>query len=224
MQGIKHFLIDEYHPETPYSVQDFLDQVTKITNDNKDQNYIICGGSAMYLKALLYGYKPLKRLPITKRPDGSNIELWEKLNAIDHDLAKKTPYQNKQRVQRYLELYEIYNEPPSTLFKSKSLDTEKYQVMGILIETSILKERINQRVDQMITAGLVDEVDYLMKKYSINSQGFQAIGYREPILYLKGNIDKETMTQLIKKNTYHYAKRQMTWFKAFDHVQWLSKK
>ena len=62
-----------------------------------------------------------------------------------------------------------------------------------------------------------------MKKYNINSQGFQAIGYREPILYLKGNINKETTDQLIK-NTYQYAKRQMTWFKAFDHVQWISKK
>ena len=151
MEGIKHFLIDQLHPETPYSVQDFIDQVNTITENDGHQNHIICGGSAMYLKALLYGYKPLKRLPIDQRPQGSDIELWEKLNAIDPLLAEKTPYQNKQRIQRYLELYEIYNAPPSTLFKSKKLDTEKYQVIGILIETSVLKERINKRVDQMIT-------------------------------------------------------------------------
>ncbi|MEK9726820.1 MAG: tRNA (adenosine(37)-N6)-dimethylallyltransferase MiaA [Candidatus Margulisiibacteriota bacterium] len=222
--GVTHFLIDELHPETPYSVQDFLIKVNSLYTERPSERFIICGGSAMYIKSLLYGYQPLKRLPSTQRPEGTPQHLWDQLHAIDPDLAQKTPYQNKQRVQRYLELYQIYGKPPSSLFKSSPMDSDNYQVMGILIENTILKDRINQRVDCMINKGLVDEVDYLMKKYDSNSQGFQAIGYKEPIAYLQGKISKDTMIQLIKKNSFQYAKRQMTWFRTFDNVHWIPKK
>ncbi|MGA0241999.1 MAG: tRNA (adenosine(37)-N6)-dimethylallyltransferase MiaA, partial [Candidatus Marinamargulisbacteria bacterium] len=208
-------------PDQPYSVQNFIDDVQMITSDHAHTPYIICGGSAMYLKALLYGYRPLKRRPIDQRPEGSPRELWTKLQHIDPDLANKTPYQNKQRVQRYLELYDIYKAPPSTLFQSTPLNIDKYTVIGISIENTDLKDRINQRVDTMLAKGLVDEVRELMKKYDEKTAGFQAIGYKETRQYLQGTITNQQMTDLIKKNTYQYARRQMTWFKAFDHVQWI---
>jgi tRNA dimethylallyltransferase len=221
MQGICHFLINQRSPDQPYSVQNFIDDVQMITSDHIHTPYIICGGSAMYLKALLYGYRPLKRRPIDQRPEGSPRELWTTLQRIDPDLANKTPYQNKQRVQRYLELYDIYKVPPSTLFQSTPLNTDKYTVIGISIENTELKDRINRRVDTMLAKGLVDEVRELMKKYDEKTPGFQAIGYKETRQYLQGTITTQQMTDLIKKNTYQYARRQMTWFKAFDHVQWI---
>ncbi len=222
MQGIQHHLIDTLHPETPYSVQMFLDDVHEILSQ-KNASFIICGGSAMYIKALLYGYQPLKRLPVDERPTGDPKTLWEELNQVDPALAEKTPFQNASRVQRYLELYKIYDVPPSTLFTSEPFDPSKYQVIGLSIEKETLKDRIHYRVNDMINKGLVDEVNYLMKKYDIKSPAFQAIGYKEVIHYFQKKFDKETMIQTIKKNTYQYAKRQMTWFRAFDHVQWITK-
>ena len=76
----------------------------------------------------------------------------------------------------------------------------------------------------MIQQGLVDEVRYLMEEYDINAQAFQGIGYKEVIQFLTDKINYNDMVHLIKKNSYQYARRQMTWFKAFDHVQWISKK
>ena len=222
MGSIKHYLINEKNPTEDYSVQEFIQSAEGIISNTN--NIIICGGSAMYLKALLYGYTPLKRLPPEDRPDGDPKDLWEQLNKIDPQIANKTPFQNKNRVQRYLELHKIYKQPPSTLFKSKQFDSKKFKVIGLLIENSVLKERISERVDGMIKQGLVDEVRYLMKKYYINIQAFQGIGYKEVIQFLLDKINYDDMVHLIKKNSYQYARRQMTWFKAFDHVQWISKK
>ncbi len=220
--GIPHHLIDFLHPESEYTVQVFLNHVNSLIEQHPEKAFIICGGSAMYIKALLYGYTPLKRLPVKDRPEGSPQELWDLLEKIDPELANKTPHQNKLRVQRYLELYEIYKTPPTKLFQSKPMDTSKYDVIGISIEKKALKERINHRVNTMIQRGLVDEVEYLMKKYDNNSPAFQAIGYKEVIQYFQKKLDKDTMIQTIKKNTLQYAKRQMTWFRTFEHVKWIS--
>ena len=219
--GIRHHLIDHISPMMAYSVQQFLNDVADIMATTSP-NIIICGGSAMYLKALLYGYQPLKRLPTHDRPRGTPESLWKRLHEVDPALANKTPYQNQSRVQRYLELYMIYNVPPSSLFSSQEFDSSKYQVIGISIEKEALKDQINQRVDDMIQKGLVDEVNYLMKKYGINAPAFKAIGYKEVIQYLSHSMDKDTMIHTIKQHTFQYAKRQMTWFKRFDHVQWVS--
>ena len=224
MCSIKHHLISEFSPESPYSVKQFIDNVSErvstIQSDKK--SVIICGGSAMYLRALLYGYSPLKRLPTTERPNGTNEELWNQLFKIDPPLANKTPKQNKQRVQRYLELFKIYKRPPSELFQSTKQISDKYKVIGISIEKDKLKEKINSRVEIMISEGLVDEVIQLMKKYNHNSPAFKAIGYKEVLQFLEGKITKETMINLIKKNTIQYAKKQMTWFKAFENVTWIN--
>ena len=220
MQGIQHHLIDHICPNQAYTVQDFIQDASKLIEQPESQ-FIICGGSAMYIRSLLYGYKPLKRLDENERPEGTMDELWGTLHEIDPVLAANTPKQNKRRVQRYLELYQIYRCAPSTLFKAEPFDPKKYQVIGISIEKQLLKQRINDRVDQMISNGLVDEVKYLMEKYDINSQAFNAIGYKETVLHIQGKLEINTMIDLIKKNSLQYAKRQMTWFRKFDHVEWI---
>ena len=89
MGSIKHYLINEKSPNEDYSVQEFIQSAERIMA--KNNNIIICGGSAMYLKALLYGYTPLKRLPPDERPDGEPKDLWNQLNAIDPELAYENP-------------------------------------------------------------------------------------------------------------------------------------
>jgi tRNA dimethylallyltransferase len=222
MNGSPHHLIGTQHPSEPYSVQEFIDNVAKLTTEiiNRQAVPIICGGSAMYLNALINGYQPLQRLPIDKRPEGSEDELWQQLQNIDPELAQKTPKQNKARVQRYLELYRIYGQKPSLLFKQAPSNAKNYNIYGISIEKDTLKDKINKRVDHMISIGLIDEVHTLMKKYNHNSPAFKAIGYKEVVQFIHKEISKETMTEKIKQNTQKYAKRQMTWFKRFDNVQW----
>ena len=224
MKEVPHHLINDRHPEHPYNVQLFLSDVHRCidTISSHHRPVIICGGTAMYLKALLYGYQPLQRLPTSEKPTGTHDQLWNQLNDIDPDLASKTPKQNKQRVQRYLELHMIYGVQPSSLFKQQPLDTDRYKVTGILIDNNNLKQKINRRVDQMISDGLIDEVEGLMKKYSLDSPPFKAIGYKEVVEYLQGGVSKESMIETIKTNTKRYAKKQMTWLRTFTHVEWIT--
>lgn len=223
MGGITHHLINELSPTEPYSIQQFLDRTkTAISNiQAQGKSVIICGGSALYIRALLYGYQPLKRLPKHERPTGSPMDLWNRLYTIDPDLAKKTPHQNKVRVQRYLELAIIYNKPPSTLFKQHDMDTKKYQVIGQMIDQSILRKRIRNRTEQMVMNGLIDEVSDLMKQYPIDCPAFTAIGYNDIAQCMTRGDATNTMIDIITKKTIHYAKRQRTWFNAFNHVQWM---
>lgn len=220
MAGVPHYLVSERHPEIPYCVDEFIKNVANIMRDHPDQPVIICGGSAMYLKALLYSYRPLKRCPAHQRPQGTPNELWHQLHAIDPVLAQKTHPNNKRRVQRYLELAILYDRPPSELFESTPINPHQYDIIGISVERSTLKTMINHRIDGMIQDGLVDEVRELMKRYSIDSPAFHAIGYRDVVAYLNQTITKDKMIDSIKTTTYRYAKRQMTWFRTFDHVHW----
>ncbi len=222
MDGVPHYLIHSQCPTIPYSVHTFLENVRNILHDNPQVPFIICGGSALYIRSLLYGYTPLKRLPVSERPVGDPASLWHRLNTIDPLLAAKTPYQNVGRVQRYLELHTIYNCPPSQLFTATPQDTDRFHVIGRFLSSATLKQRINDRVNAMIANGFIDEVRYLMEKYSLMSPAFSAIGYRDIIHYLQGSLSRETAIDAIKRRSYAYAKRQMTWFKAFDNVEWHS--
>ncbi len=216
-QNIPHHLLDYVAPTESYSVQRFLEDANDAINDiqSRGKSVIICGGTAMYLKALLYGYKPLKRLPESQRPTGTQHELWAALNTIDPLLAKKTPEQNIRRVQRYLELYDIYKVPPSSLFESKPLDQSMFKVLAINIDKSTLRMKIKNRVDQMMEHGWIKEVTQLMNTYSVDVPAFKAIGYVDVAHYINGQVSYSAMCDIIYKKTMNYAKRQMTWFKTF---------
>jgi len=154
----------------------------------------------------------------------SNIELHNYLYEIDPETASSVHPNNRKRVERAIEYYLNTKKTLSERKKSQTF-TGKYSTILIGIEMSreTLYQRINMRVDMMLQRGLLREVSNLVEKGYQNSQSMQAIGYKELVPVVKGEIDIETSTEQIKQNSRRYAKRQMTWFKNKMNVTWFQR-
>lgn len=210
-QGILHHLIDIKEPWEEYSVADFQKNAREIINQ-KDLS-MICGGTGLYIQSVLYHYefKARKRDSeyARKYEHLSNEELYQLLLEKDRrvDTAKLHP-NNRKRVLRALEVQEeldtsIYS------FNKKKEPVYPYFIAYLSMPRDILYSRINERVDQMLSEGLVDEVETLYREGIYP----HAIGYQELIPYFKGELSLASAVEEIKKNTRHLAKRQETWFR-----------
>ena len=211
MQGVKHHLIDFLEPISEYSIKDFQDDARKII-DNSNSIPLIVGGSGLYVDTLITDYD----LSIEKRDedvedkykDLSNEELYNKLYLLNEEAALKTHPNNRKRVLRYLE---IVNE------KGKLVDKPNvpyYESLIIFLNKprETLYSNINKRCEIMFEDGWVDEVRKL-KENNIDINLIKEIGYRDINNYLEGFIDYNHLIDKIKKDTRHYAKRQITLFK-----------
>ncbi|NQT30153.1 MAG: tRNA (adenosine(37)-N6)-dimethylallyltransferase MiaA [Candidatus Saganbacteria bacterium] len=232
-QGIPHHLIDIKNPDEEWTVSDFVNAANKLIGEIKERSKtpIICGGTGLYLWTLLEGYSfPIApankeiRKQLEKEPLG---ELYEKLKKIDPAAAEKIHPNDKKRIVRALEVYELTGTPISKLQKLRDTATQRHSdmatnIVGLTLPREELYKRIEQRVDQMIKKGLIDEVKGLLAKgYSKDLPSFQALGYKEVIKYLERHWTLDNMTIELKKRTRHFARRQMTWFKRFENVKWL---
>ncbi len=230
-QEIPHHLIDIRNPDEEWTVSDFVEQTNKLTSEieKRSKTPIIVGGTGLYLWALLEGYSfpmapadkeirgKLEKLPLST--------LYAQLTTIDPEAAKKIHPNDKKRIIRALEVYELTGEPISKLQENRTQNTEHRTqdtiLIGLILPREELHLRINKRVDQMIAEGLIDEVKGLLAKgYSKDLPSFQALGYKEAVNYLDGKWSKEEMITELKKRTRNFAKRQMTWFKRFKNVKW----
>lgn len=151
--------------------------------------------------------------------------LYEKLKSVDPEAAKKIHPNDIRRIIRALEVYEFTGKPISYYQKMSGMRLNpEYQPIMIGLnfrDRQILYDRINQRVDEMIKNNLVEEVVNLLKiGYNKDSTAMQALGYKEIVEYLKGEISLEEAIEKIKKGTRRYAKRQITWFKGYDFIKW----
>ena len=228
-QGIPHHLIDIRDPDEEWTVSDFVEQTSQLTNKiaNGGKQPIIVGGTGLYLWALLEGFSfpPVEankelRAKLEKSPTAT---LYEQLSAIDPKATEKIHPNNKKRIIRALEVYELTGKPIS---KSQKVESGKWKVenralTGLTLPREKLYQRIEQRVDYMIEQGLIKEVKGLLAKgYSKKLPSFQALGYKEVVDFLDGKWTKEEMIVELKKRTRHFARRQMTWFKRFKDVKW----
>lgn len=210
-QGILHHLIDIKEPWEEYSVADFQKNAREII-DQKDLS-IICGGTGLYIQSVLYNYefKARKRDSeyAQKYEHLSNEELYRLLLSQDEkaDTAKLHP-NNRKRVLRALEVHEELSASIYSFNKRKE-PVYAYFIAYLSMPRDILYRRINERVDQMLEEGLINEVEALYREGIYP----HAIGYRELIPYFKGEISLATAVEEIKKNTRHLAKRQETWFR-----------
>lgn len=151
--------------------------------------------------------------------------LYDKLLKIDPVAAEKIHKNNIKRIIRALEVYDITGVKFSELNTDIRKKSNKYDciLIGLSMERKVLYERINQRVDEMLSNGLVDEVSSLIKKgYGKNLVSMRGIGYKEIIEYLEGNTDYEEAVNTLKQNTRRFAKRQYTWFLKDENVKWFS--
>lgn len=211
MEGVKHHFISFLDISREYTIYDYQKDARKVLDKllSEKKNVIICGGSGLYLKALLYDYKFKEEEKFKELPLSEMIAILKENNII-------VDYQNERRVvrayQRFMNGIESEVSLPKYDFVGISLDLDREK----------LYELINKRVDVMLDKGLIKEVEALRKKDPSSKILHKAIGYKEIISYLDGYISLNEAKDLIAKNTRHLAKRQLTFnrgqldFKTFD--------
>lgn len=231
LNQIKHHFIDSLHPNVSFNVSKFevesLEVIDELHQNNKIP--IVVGGSGLYIKALVDGIfnevdtdERFRNKLLDEREKFGNDYLYQKLIAVDKVSADTMLPQNWKRVIRALEVFHLTGEPiwKFHVEHKREVDIEFLQY-GLQWEREILYQNIDNRVDKMISDGLVNEVKSVLEMgYSSELNSLNTVGYKEVIAYLKGDFNLERAVELIKRNTRRYAKRQMTWFRKDDRINW----
>ena len=233
-QQLKYNLIDVVEPSESFSVGSYLDLTDKTIKRLKDQNkpVIAVGGTALYIKTLLFGLfeGPGKdenirnQLKQRAKIEGSHA-LHAELTSVDPEAADRIHPNDKKRIIRALEVFQLTGQPISSFQQQFTKPTirDNWTIIGLTREKETESRRINARVKKMIELGLVDEVKSLLAEPKpLSKQAKAAIGYAEIIEYLNGQIPLDQAIEKIKKNTRHLAKHQRTWFKTFPNVNWIN--
>ena len=233
LEKAPHHLIDFLDPSANYDASIFEKDAKEIIEKNfyLNKTPIIVGGSGLYIKALIDGIfdtaekdeEYLKEL-LQKRKQFGNEFLYEELKKVDSVSADRMLPQNWKRVMRALEVFNTTGEPIWKHHQKQSAGNKKkyvFRQFGLNWERNILYKNIDNRVDKMIEKGFVEEVKNILESgYEINLNSLNTVGYKEIIEHLEGNLTLERAVELIKRNTRHYAKRQMTWFRKDKRIQW----
>ncbi len=225
-EGIPHHLIGIKSPAERISAGAYaklvLDEIKNIQSRNHVP--IICGGSGLYFRSLIQGifkgsksdYDVRKKLENEYDKLGSHV-LIDRLNRIDPDYAISVHPNNKKRLIRALEIYEITGKSPTENYKQQSKKNKsKLKILSIYLEweRKILNDRIKNRTRMMLKAGWIDEVEKLIRKYpNKNLQPLDSIGYREIILWLNSNRTLDDLEKMIYIKTRQFSVRQIKWFK-----------
>ena len=233
MQGIKHYLIDIVSPNERYSVSNFKNDAELAIEEilKKGKTPIIVGGTGLYIDSLIYGIEfqdeeidTEYREKLNKIAENEGLEkLYNKAKEIDPEAMKKISINDKKRIIRVLE---IYHKTGKTKTKQEIESRKKelkynFKVFAIDMDREKLYSRIEKRVDMMVDEGLIGELKGTLEKYNQFPTAMQGLGYKETVEYLQNKISKEEMIEKIKKETRHYAKRQLTWFRKNKTTIWL---
>ena len=229
---VPHHFIDELRLGDYYSAGLFADQATKRIGDILERNRvpIIVGGSTLYLHALIHGLSPLipsdtgVRTSIEKRlADLGKKALYEELLRIDPDSANTMDPTKTARVMRALEVFELTGMPLSRFHDVHKTPPYSFRVTVLTLDRSLLYRRIEQRVDAMLTAGLMEEVQIIHDmQLDRTLPALKSIGYKETLAYLDGVYTWPEMIEVLKRNSRRYAKRQITWFRRYEAYQRMS--
>ena len=236
MQGIPHHLIDICEPGEAFNIARFKELSKQAVNEifSRGKIPIIAGGTGFYIQSLIYDIDFKETATDGTRTKYEEM-LREKGEAYLHSLLKERDPEaaaaihpnNAKRVIRALEYFEQTGTKISTHNEEERRKESPYNfayfVLNLPRET--LYDRINRRVDMMLEDGLLDEVQSLVASYGVTGDmvSMQALGYKEILDYLNGNITLEDAIYTIKRDTRHFAKRQLTWFKREREVIWLDK-
>lgn len=230
-RGVKHHLIDVVEPTEQFSVSDYSKLaepiLKRLISENKTP--IVCGGTGFYVNSLLYDLSYGRTAADTEirnryenlLKDKGKDYLFGCLERVDPATAEKLHPNDTKKVIRALEIYELSGIRKSDINDGKKA---KYEYVAVAIDypRDELYERINKRVDDMFSEGLVDEVKNLLSKgIDEKFQCMQAIGYKEVLFGLRNGFNHSTMSDIIKQNTRRYAKRQITFFKKLEGLVWL---
>ncbi|MBE5822766.1 MAG: tRNA (adenosine(37)-N6)-dimethylallyltransferase MiaA [Butyrivibrio sp.] len=236
MEGVPHHLIDFLDPHEDFNVFTFQKLSKKAIKEIADRGKvpIIVGGTGFYIQAVLYDIDFTEtdedmtlrhELEERVKKEGTN-GIYEELKKVDPLSAEMIHENNSKRVIRALEYYKKTGRPISEHNAEQSKKESCYDFTYFVLtdKRETLYSRIEKRVDQMIKDGLEDEVKKLLSmNIPKTATSMQGLGYREMIGYLNGEYDLDRAVYLIKRNTRHFAKRQLTWFKRERDVNWIDK-
>jgi len=230
---VRCHLIDVVEPSESFSVGVFLDQALAAIGDlrARGKTVVAVGGTALYIKALLYGLfegpggdEQIRAELRAQAAQEGLPRLHDALRQIDPEAAERISANDAKRIIRALEVHRLTGRPISSF--QKQFDAERpihdWTILGVRREKTVESHRINTRVKKMIELGLVDEVRSLLREAKpLGQQARGAIGYAEIIAHLEGRMNLDDAVEQIKVNTRRLAKGQRTWFKTFRQVNWL---
>ena len=235
MDGVFHHLIDILDFDEEFNVFLFKELAEKSIEDiySRGNIPIICGGTGFYIQALLYDVSFSKednskiRAELEKRVDNEGAEvLYKELHEIDPKSAENIHPNNVKRIIRALEYFKLNGKLFSEHNETEKQKESPYNFMYFVIDDDreLLYQRINKRVDVMLSKGLVDEVKILYEKgLRIGMTSAEGIGYKQLLPYLEGEISLDEATEKIKQDSRHYAKRQLTWFRREKETTWVDR-
>ena len=229
---VPHFNISNLELTTDDSAIQFVQRAEKWESEilHHSEHVIYAGGSTLHLTGLI---QPFHDVPhsnkenieeLNQRIDKDGLEsLYEQLKEVDPEYIPKMDGMNRQRIIRALDVWMQTGRPFSSFHSNEEISQpDNTVVFGLEHPRQVLHERISMRVDQMIEQGLIEEVRSILDRgYSKDLQALQTVGYREVISYLEGGFTKDEMIAKIKTNTRRYAKRQLTWFRRWNFINWM---
>ncbi|MFA6525021.1 MAG: tRNA (adenosine(37)-N6)-dimethylallyltransferase MiaA [Patescibacteria group bacterium] len=224
-QGITHRMIDIIDPDQEYSLAQFQKTVFAIINEEQNLLPIMVGGTGLYIQSIVDNLdipkggmdKVLRKELDAKTPE----ELFKMLIQLDYKSAQEIDINNKRRLIRAIEVFKVSGEKYSEK-KGKNSPLVQALQIGIKLSREEMYRRIDRRVDEMIQAGLLDEVKTLGEKFGFDIPSMSAIGYQQLSAYFKKEISLAEAVAQIKNDSHHYAKRQMTWFKRDHRIKWIT--
>lgn len=236
IQGIPHYLIDEFMPEEEFNVVKFQEYAKRYMEEiyQKGQIPILVGGTGFYIQAVLYdidftsenedtAYR--RQLEALAEKKGAE-HLHDMLKEVDEESAKTIHPNNIKRIIRALEFYKKTGKKISAHNETERQKESPYNFAYFVLndDRSRLYERIDLRVDKMLEDGLIEEVTRLKEMgYTKDMVSMQGLGYKEILDYLDGNLTLDEAVYILKRDTRHFAKRQLTWFRREKEVLWIDK-
>lgn len=226
LNEVPHYFINNLSITDDYTAGKYEAECIAVLNDYfKEKDIaILCGGSGLFVRAVLEGIEEKPAIDENIRAAVRTLSITEmqtKLEALDPTYFSQVDIHNGRRLSRALEVIlssgKTMSEQHSGAKKKRNFDS---LIFGMEVERETLYTQINYRVDSMIKEGLEEEVRSLLKYKDLNA--FQTVGYQEWITFFDNQMSKPDIIALIKKNTRHYAKRQMTWFKKLENIVWCS--
>lgn len=227
---VAHHMIDVVEPDEPYSAARYREDASRVIDDitGRGKRVIVCGGSGLYIRVLTKGiFSGPERdrafreaLEVEAQEKGSS-PLHERLRDVDPVSAENIHPNNLVRIIRALEVYHASGRPFSEFHAEHAFSESPYDALMLYIERprSELYARVDARTEQMIEEGLAEETRALVARgYKQYLKPMRALGYKEMVEYISGRLSIDDATELLKKNTRNYAKRQITWFKNVDEI------
>lgn len=233
MQGVPHHLIDVLEPDEPFSVAMFQDWCRSLVPDIQSRGHLpfIVGGTGLYIESVCYGFQFTEasadeefraKQQVIFEEEGPEV-LHAKLAEVDPKSAARLHPNDMRRVIRALEVYHVTGEPLSVNLERQTRESPyELCLIGLTMDRQMLYNRIEQRIDGMVASGLVEEVRQLLDRgIPRDTVSMQGLGYKEIAEHLEDGVPLETAVDKLKRDTRHFAKRQLSWFRHMKDISWI---